>query len=191
MNPLRTIGSLFSNVSNMIPASTVTYTGSPAPQALHIPNVPDQYAPDVQSAVSHTGMATSTLVGDINAENGGRWVPTLRGVNPSDVGITQLNTGPKGAIAAMTKTNPGTGTNFFQQTWGHPFNIANGSDQIKLQANYLNYLRQYLLPGQGIKNPTDQQVLAAYNNAKNPVQQRSYLNLVNSRIANPPATTTQ
>lgn len=156
----------------------ITDTGNPT-----IPSVPPQYYDAVQSAVSHTGMPTSTIVAQINAENGGNWDPQLRGkANPNDVGITQLNSSPTGAIAEMTKTLP-NGSNFFQQTWGHPFNIGSGNDQIKMQANYLNYLRQYLLPSMGMKNPTDAQVIAAYNNATNPGLQRSYLGLVNSKMA--------
>lgn len=143
-------------VGNMLPGRTLNYQRPAAPV---IPGVPSQYAPDVASVIQHTGMGTSTIAAELNQENGGNWSPTLQGkANPNDYGPAQINTSPTGAAAELQKTP------FFQNAYGHPFNVKNPDDNIKGMGVYLNYIRQYLLPSRGIKNPTDAQVIAAYNN---------------------------
>ncbi len=142
-------------IGSVLPSRTLNYQ-RPAPPV--IPGVPSQYAPDVESVISRTGMPTTTIAAELNQENGGNWSPTLQGkANPSDYGPAQINTGPTGAAAELQKTP------FFQNAYGHPFNVKNPDDNIKGMGVYLNYIRQYLLPSRGVKNPTDAQVIAAYN----------------------------
>lgn len=170
------------------PTGQVSVPGlsGPLPTQTSVPGVPQQYEPALQQAVSHIqtqipSMGTSSVAAQLNFENGGDWNPTLPGrADPRDIGLAQLNTGPNGAIAAMTKINPSTGNSYFQQSWGHPFNLNDPADQLRLYSNYINYLHQYYIPQVlKIPNPTIDQTMAVYNNANNAKKQAAYVAGVN------------
>lgn len=111
------------------------------------------------AAAAHTKIPAAKLAAQFASENGGNWSPTLRGrADPSDFGITQLN-----PIAVQTITGAKGGQNYFKSNYGREFESNNPSDQILGAGVYLNWLRQFGLPGAGIKNPTDEQVMTAYN----------------------------
>lgn len=162
-NPLPTIKSAVGNFfDNLVPANRFT-VNNPAPATPANPSlngVPAQYQPAVYQAAAHTGIAAPQLADQFQAENGGTWSPTLKGrVDPTDFGMTQLN-----PVAVATITGKaGPGRNYFKDNYGHEFNPADGNDQILAAGVYLNYLRQFGLPGAGIKNPTTSQVMTSYN----------------------------
>lgn len=146
--------------------SSQTYTRPPEADS-KVPGIkaavaagaPAEYASAVARASEHTGLSVQQLVSHFESENGGKWDPNLRGrADPTDRGITQLN-----PSAVATITGQGGTTNFFKNNFGHDFNAANGEDQILGAATYLNWLRQFGLPGYGLKNPTDKDVFTAYN----------------------------
>lgn len=183
-------------VSNPMPVqhATITNIPNPAPMAASspipptytlpttlqnqqssIPTVPARYYQDVADDIKATGMGTSTIAGQFNTENGGVWKANLHGIqNPNDIGPAQLNL-VSGAVPEL-KSTP-----YFQNRWGHPFNVNNPDDNVHGLATYLNILRQKILPGAGIKNPTDDQVIAAYN-SQTPKIGQAYLKNVKAHI---------
>lgn len=176
-------GTAFQNLTGTNSALSYTRPAAlAAPANFNLPGVPSQYQQPVEDDINHTGMGTSTILGMLKNENGGNWSPTLRGQqNPNDVGPAQINTSPTGAGAELAKTP------YFQNAYGHPFNVNNGGDNVRGMGVYLNYIKQYLLPAQGIKNPTDEQVIGAYNNLA-PSIAKAYAARVQQRIATIPST---
>lgn len=148
----------------MVPAKTLSYQAPATPAADDtidpaFAKVPMQYRGAVTAAAAHTGIPAGKLAGQFLSENGGNWDPALRGrADPTDMGVTQLN-----PIAIQTITGAKGGANYFQSNYGRPFDATNPTDQILGAGVYLNWLRQYALPAAGIKNPTDEQVMTAYN----------------------------
>lgn len=187
------VGSGLRTINDLLPGGTVTATSTPSlqyspnnPFAKSLPGVPAQYGQDVSDVINHTGMGTSTILGELRQENGGNWSPTLQGkANPSDYGPAQINTSATGAGAELAKTP------FFQNAYGHAFNVKNPDDNIKGMGVYLNYIRQYLLPSRGVKNPTNAQVIAAYNSLV-PSIGKAYQNAVQKKtlIFSPPGQST-
>jgi hypothetical protein len=111
------------------------------------------------AAAAHTKIPAGKLAAQFTAENGGKWDPNLKGrADPTDFGVTQLN-----PVAVQTITGTKGGQNYFKDNYGREFEGSNPSDQILGAGVYLNWLRQFGLPGAGIKNPTDEQVMTAYN----------------------------
>lgn len=175
---------MWQNVTGTNPALSYTRSATPTPANFNLPGVPAQYQQPVEDDINHTGMGTSTILGMLKNENGGNWSPTLRGQqNPNDLGPAQINTGPTGAGAELAKTP------YFQNAYGHPFNVNNAGDNIRGMGVYLNYIKQYLLPAQGIQNPTDEQVIGAYNNLA-PSIAKAYAARVAQRVASIPSTST-
>jgi hypothetical protein len=122
--------------------------------------VPENMIDAVKKAVEHTGMKIDKVINHMKAENGNDWRPELVGkADPTDKGVTQLNTRAIDIISGKT----GPMVDFFKQNFGHTFDINNVNDQILGYATYMNWLRQYALPEAGIKNPTTNDVMLAYN----------------------------
>ena len=135
----------------------VTYT--PSEQAA-IKVVPTTMIDTVKQAVEHTGIKLDKVINHMKAENGGKWDPTLVGhADPTDRGVTQLN--PMAINILSGKSGPMV--NFFKNNFGHDFDINNVTDQILGYATYMNWLKQSALPEQGIKNPTNNDAMLAYN----------------------------
>lgn len=165
-NSISNIPSFFTKSEPLIYNQKISTSSVPT----KIPNVPDQYQDAVRKASVHSRIPESNLSAQFNSENGGNWDPKLRGrADPTDFGVTQLN-----PIAIQTITGKNGGRNYFRDNYGQEFNPADANHQILAAGIYLNYLRQFALPAAGIKNPTDQDVMTAYNtgaqgyaNAKN------------------------
>lgn len=169
MDPARTLSSLVDTATSklpswLVPGKQLSYTRSAtstasAGQDDSLSGVPAQYRGAVMAAAAHTKIPAGKLAAQFASENGGNWSPTLRGrADPTDYGITQLN-----PVAVQTITGSGGKTNYFKSNYGREFEPGNPSDQILGAGVYLNWLRQFGLPGAGIQNPTDEQVMTAYN----------------------------
>lgn len=123
-------------------------------------SVPASMIDTVKKAMEHTGMNLDKVINHMKAENGGSWDPKLVGhADPTDRGVTQLNPMAIGILEGTT----GPKIDFFKQNFGHKFDINNVNDQILGYATYMNWLKQYALPEQGIKNPTNNDAMLAYN----------------------------
>lgn len=175
MNPLRTVASLMNTAGTaaanavpdfLVPGKTLSYQRPAAPVAPQAPTtagtldkVPAHLRGAVLAASAHTGYPAHALASQFVAENGGNWDPALVGrADPRDKGVTQLN-----PIALKTITGSEGGRNYFKDNYGRDFEAHSPSDQILAAGVYLNWLRQFALPAAGIKNPTMQQVMTAYN----------------------------
>lgn len=122
--------------------------------------VPQEYRPYIMEASKHTKIPPAKLRAQFGMENAESWNPQLKGyLDPEDYGMTQLN---PTAIEEITKPRAG-GKSFFEQNFNEKFDIENPRHQILGSAVYMNWLRQFALPEQGIKNPTDEDVSIAYN----------------------------
>lgn len=123
--------------------------------------VPQEYQDTILKVADHTGMSINSIVQHLYAENGGNWDPKLKGIaDPNDTGMSQLS---KDAIKEITKPR-GKNGNFFEQNYGHPFDIKDGHDQLLGYGVYMNYLKNFALPIDAkIKNPTERDVQLAYN----------------------------
>lgn len=123
-------------------------------------SVPASMIGTIKKAMEHTGINLDKVINHMKAENGGKWDPNLVGnADPTDRGVTQLNPIAIGILEGTT----GPKVDFFQQNFGHKFDINNVDDQILGYATYMNWLKQYALPEQGIKNPTNNDAMLAYN----------------------------
>lgn len=122
--------------------------------------VPGPYRDVTTQAATHADMDPQKFAGQINAENGGNWSPTLPGrADPTDMGITQMNPKAIGIISGKT----GPKVNFFKNNYGTDYDPTNPKHQIQGMAVYMNYLRRYGLPARGVKSPTNAQVQTGYN----------------------------
>lgn len=123
-------------------------------------SVPASMIGTIKKAMEHTGINLDKVINHMKAENGGKWDPNLVGnADPTDRGVTQLNPIAIGILEGTT----GPKVDFFQQNFGHKFDINNVDDQILGYATYMKWLKQYALPEQGIKNPTNNDTMLAYN----------------------------
>lgn len=164
MSILNSIGNAVGGVENFLggflPSNESTYVAAPQKPTAISYGVPAQYAPDVDWAAQHMNMPVDRVVQQLKTENGGNWDPRLVGkTNRGDYGISQLNRND----AIPDITGQSTGVNWFQNNVGHHFDINDGHDQIRGMAVYMNLLKQQDLPKYGIKNPTDDDVVGAYN----------------------------
>jgi hypothetical protein len=127
---------------------------------------PDTMAQAVAIASSHTGMSVKNLMGLFLSENGGKWDPKLVGVDPTDIGVTQLNKAK--AIPEITKPRPQEdGKSYFEANFGHEFDVKNPNDQIVGSAVYLNWLKMALaekkvLGDRVITNPSTFDLFMSY-----------------------------
>lgn len=169
MDPTRTLSSLVDTATKLpswlVNGNTVSYSRpaaapmAPMAQDDDLSSVPTPFRGAVMAASQHTNIPAAKLAAQFASENGGKWDPSLRGkTDPSDFGVTQLN-----PIAVQTITGGKGGQNYFKSNYGREFEPANATDQILGAGVYLNWLRQFGLPAAGIKNPTDEQVMTAYN----------------------------
>lgn len=164
-------------------ARTIQYgqpqASQPPQQTAFSLGVPAQYASAVDWSAQHAGIPIQTYVKQLNVENGGKWDANLVGVNPRDIGPSQLNQD----YAIPDITGKSTRVNWFKQATGHDFNIQDPNDLIKGSAVYMNLLRQQQLPAAGITNPTEKDVIGAYHvgakgYAKDPTAASTYLDNV-------------
>ena len=88
------------------------------------------------------------------------WNVNLRGTaDKDDIGMTQLS---PVAIREIT-VQRGRNLSFFEQNFNEKFDITQPRHQILGAAVYLNYLKQFALPKEGIQNPELRDILLSYN----------------------------
>ena len=122
--------------------------------------VPDEYKKYIIEASNHSKIPVETLSKLFKAENMNNWDVNLRGTaDKDDVGITQLS---PIAIREIT-IKRGRYTGFFEQNFGEKFDITKPRHQILGAAVYLNYLKQFALPNEGVNNPELRDILLSYN----------------------------
>lgn len=122
--------------------------------------VPRQYRGYIVEAAEHTEIPVGTLAKLFKAENTNMWEVDLRGTaDADDIGMTQLS---PVAIKEIT-TERGEYPSFFEQNFNEEFNITNPRHQFLGAAVYLNYLKQFALPKEGIKDPMLRDILLSYN----------------------------
>lgn len=146
------------NVSSPAPANPLSYTRT---QPDFVPmNVPGPYRTATLSGATTASIDPQRFAGQITAENGGNWSPTLAGrADPTDHGITQMNPVAEAVITGRA----GPGVNYFKAATGHEYDRTNPSDQINGMGVYLKYLRQQGLPAAGVSSPSSTAVQTAYN----------------------------
>lgn len=122
--------------------------------------VPSKFSEAVITAADHIGTNVNKVINHLNAENGKDWNVNLRGhADPTDRGISQLN--PVAVNILTGKTGPKV--NYFKKHFGQNFDINNGEHQILGYSVYINWLKQFALPKAGVKNPTVEDAMIAYN----------------------------
>lgn len=155
MNPFSHFGNFLDALN---PGNSVHYERK-APTFIPM-KVPGEYQDSVLKGASHAGLDPQKFAGQINAENGGNWSPTLKGwMDPTDHGVTQMNPLAENIITGRT----GPKVNYFKNNYGKEYDRENPQHQILGMSVYMNWLRQFGLPGAGVKTPSNQAVQTSYN----------------------------
>lgn len=145
-------------VQNPAPANPLSYT-RPAPTFVPM-NVPGPYRNATMSGAGTAGIDPQRFAGQIAAENGGNWSPTLKGrADSTDHGITQMNPIAEAVITGKA----GPGVNYFKAATGHEYDRTDPDDQINGMGVYLKYLRTKGLPAAGVIAPSTSALQTSYN----------------------------
>lgn len=162
MQNIRSFAGLIGSAWNggLNPATYTASTSAPTQGSIFVKGVPAQYQNTMQQVSQHTGIPAQKLSAQFNAENGGNWSPTLRGrTDPTDFGMTQMNPAGVGIITGKA----GPMRNYFKDAYGTEFDRTNPQHQMLGAGVYMNYLKQFGLPGAGIKIPTTTDIQTSYN----------------------------
>ena len=147
-------------ISNQVIPQVEEYINQVASEKSVPEFVPEEYRKYILEASKHSKIPVETLSKLFKAENTNNWDVNLVGkADKDDIGMTQLS---PIAIREITISR-GRNLGFFEQNFKERFDITNPRHQILGAAVYLNYLKQFALPKEGIPNPELRDILLSYN----------------------------